>query len=115
MSKTRKTVLISTLVAALALLAGCPRGVSIAELNRNPGHYFNKEVGVAGNVVTSYGVMGTGAYELDDGSGKIWVLSGGYGVPSKGAHIRVAGTVIQGANVGGMNVGLALKETRRSH
>src|SRR5437870_6023144 len=115
MSKTmRKAVVLFTLFAALALLVGCPQGTTVADINRNPGRYYNKEVAVSGNVVSSFGLLGTGGYELDDGTGTIWVISQGYGIPGKGAHIRVAGTIIQGANVGGRSIGLALRETRRA-
>jgi hypothetical protein len=111
----RKTVLIAALLASLALLAGCPQGHKISDLERNPGRYAGKEVAVSGTVSNSFGALGTGAYEVDDGTGKIWVISTGYGVPSKGAHVTVAGGLIQGANFGGRSFGLALKETRRAH
>ena len=102
-------------VACVAMLAGCPQQHKVSELQRNPGRYIGKEVAVSGTVSNSFGALGTGAYEIDDGTGKIWIISEGYGVPSKGAHVSVAGGLIEGANFGGRNFGLALKETRRSH
>src|SRR5216683_2696058 len=75
MSKTmRKAVVLFTLFAALALLVGCPQGTTVADINRNPGRYYNKEVAVSGNVVSSFGLLGTGGYELDDSTVFIWVM-----------------------------------------
>ena len=109
----RKAVIIAATLAAVLMLAACPQGHSVADLQRNPGRYINKEVAVRGNVVSTFGLLGTGAYELNDGTGNIWILSEGYGIPSKGARVGVAGTLIEGANFGGRNLGLALRETHR--
>ncbi len=113
--RLRNTVLIATVLAAMVLLAGCPTGVHVRDLNNNPGRYFGKEVGIRGTVVSSFGLLGNGAYEVDDGTGTIWVLSEGYGVPGKGARVGVAGTMIQGASFGGRSLGNAIRETRRAH
>lgn len=114
METMRKLVAIALTLLALGLLAGCPRGVQVHDLNNNPGKYFGKEVAVRGTVVTSFGALGIGAYEVDDGTGRIWVLSEGYGVPGKGAQLTVAGNFIQGASIAGRNFGLALRQTHRA-
>jgi hypothetical protein len=100
-------------VLATLLLAGCPPRVKIGELAMNPGRYAGREISVAGNVSSSFGLMGVGAFQVDDGTGKIWVMSQNYGVPSKGARVGVKGRVIQGASLGGRALGLALQATDR--
>ncbi|HZQ90802.1 MAG TPA: OB-fold nucleic acid binding domain-containing protein [Terriglobales bacterium] len=111
----RKTTALALVVAATLVLAACPPSVRIGDLAADPGRYYNKEVSVSGTVTQSYGALGTGAYELEDGSGKIWVISENYGTPSRGARVGVTGSVIQGASFGGRTFGLALRETRRRH
>ena len=39
----------------------------------------------------SVGVLGTGAYEIDDGTGKIYVVAKGQGVPREGAKTKAQG------------------------
>lgn len=110
-----RTTALCFLLLATFLLTACPPTPSIAELNRNPGKYAGKEVGVQGNVQQTAGLLGTGAYEINDGSGSIWVLSQGYGVPGRGAHVRVVGTLVQGASLGGRNFGMAIRQTKAIH
>ena len=103
----------SLTLAILLVLLGCPVGARIGDLTRDPGRYYNKEVAVSGRVVQSFGVLGQGVYEVDDGTGRIWVFSEGYGVPSRDANVRVAGRVIQGAEFMGKSYALALRQTHR--
>jgi len=110
----RKTFAVALMLGAILLLAGCPTGVHVSDLNRNPGKYFGKEVGIHGTVTNSFGALGEGAYEVDDGTGRIWIISQGYGVPAKGARVSVAGSFIQGASFGGRAFGTALRQTHRT-
>ena len=106
----------AALVAALLLLlAGCPTQTRIGDIARDPGRYYNKEVAITGRVVQSFGALGLGAYEVDDGTGRIWVLSEGFGLPAREAQVVVAGSVIEGASFGGRSYGLALRQTRKRH
>ena len=64
----------------------------------------------------SYGLLGNGVYELDDGTGKIWVLSERYGVPSDGARVGVVGVVVPTLTFGGKSYATGIRETqRRTH
>jgi hypothetical protein len=56
--------------------------------------------------------MGRGAYELDDGTGRIWVATT-RGVPAKEARVGVKGQVHSGLNIGGRAFGTILEETER--
>jgi hypothetical protein len=99
-------------LAALFLFLGGCAPVKIARINADPSHYRNQTVHVAGTVVNSVGVLGTGGYQVEDETGKIYVVSR-KGVPSKGSRVTVTGTVIPGAQVLGQSVGVTIKE--RSH
>ena len=108
-----KTVAALTLALATILLVGCPQGTSIADINRDPGRYSGKEVTVSGAVVNTFGLLSQGAFEVDDGTGRIWVLSESFGVPSRGARVRVTGRIQSGVTLGERSFGTVLRETQR--
>ena len=80
-------------VIALALLAaGCKDGaIEIKKLNDDPGRYDGTTVRVAGKVTTAVGLLGYGAFRLDDGTGSVLVVSK-KGAPREGAEVGVEGT-----------------------
>lgn len=94
------------------LFTACPSRQSISKVLADPGRYDNKEVGIAGTVTDSYGVLHMGAYELDDGTGKMWVVTR-RGVPSRGAKVGAKGRVYTGFNLSGRNFGTVLEESDR--
>mgnify|MGYP000025170917 CR=1 FL=1 len=100
------------LLAASALLMGCPSQTTINKLNGDPERYRGKEVLIVGTVTNSFGALGQGAYELDDETGKIWVATR-RGVPSKGTRVGAIGRYRQGLNWSGRNFGSVLEETDR--
>src|SRR5262249_14308547 len=100
------------LVPAAALLLSACGSVKIARINADPSHFRNQTVKVTGTVVTSVGLLNTGGYQLEDDTGKIFVVSRS-GVPSRGSHVTVTGTVVSGAEVLGTPVATAIRE--RSH
>lgn len=102
----------SLLLAAVFLLSACPSQTTISKINADPARYRNKEVSIAGTVTDSYGALGQGAYELDDGTGRLWVVTR-RGVPSRGARVGAKGHVYTGFNFGGRNYGTVLEETDR--
>lgn len=69
----------------------CSRTIHIKDLLDRPQDYNGKTVQVQGTVTQSAGVLGTGAYEIDDGTGKIFVISKGAGVPRQGAKTKAQG------------------------
>jgi len=108
----RTTFFLSLLLAITLLNTACPNQTTISKINADPGRYKNKEVGVVGTVTDSYGVLGNGAYEIDDGTGRIWVTTT-RGVPSRGSRIGVKGTVYTGFSFGGRSFGTVLRESDR--
>lgn len=109
--------IVSALLVAVGvlLLAGCPPRVSIAKINLDPGRYAGREITIAGQVTDSFGLGSRGVFQVDDGTGAIWVLEGGFGVPSRGARLAVTGRVEQGFTFGGRNFVTILRETERRH
>jgi hypothetical protein len=102
-------------ICGILLLAGCPTRTSIEKINRDPGRYVGKEVTVAGKVSGSFGALGSGIFQVDDGSGTMWVYSQSYGVPSNGAKVAVTGRIEQGFSFGGRNFATILRESQRRH
>ena len=91
---------------------------SIADYQANPAKYTNKTVKVSGVVRDADGVnipilgLRGGCYKLDDGTGSIWICSD-KGVPTKGAKVKVKGTLQSGATINGRNYGLVIVEKDR--
>lgn len=112
MRTSRRIGFLSLLLVGTLLFTACPERQSISKILGDPGRYTDKEVGITGTVTDSYGVMGTGAYELDDGTGKIWVVTR-RGVPSRGARVGAKGRVYTGFNLSGRNFGTVLEESDR--
>jgi hypothetical protein len=113
-SQTRTRILsVVLLIAGVLCLAGCPQRTSIERINRDPGRYVGKEVAIAGRVVNSFGALGTGVFQVDDGTGRMWVYSQRYGVPGRDARLGVAGYLEQGFSFGGRNFAVVLRESRR--
>lgn len=97
------------LVAAAAVFLSACGSVKIGRVLADPTRYHNKNVRVEGTVTNSYGALVTGVYQVQDDTGKIYVLSN-RGVPSKGAQVKVSGTVMNGVTVGGKPYGTAIRE-----
>jgi len=107
-----KAFFLSAVLAAALALTACPSRTTISKINQNPSRYYDKEVGLVGRVTDSYGVLGNGIYELDDGTGRIWVMTT-QGVPSKGARVGTSGHVHTGVSFGGRTYGMVLQEEHR--
>jgi hypothetical protein len=78
--------------AMILATAGCARTVRIGSLLDEPARYDGRTVRVEGTVTRSAGLLGVGAYEVDDGTGRITVIARGQGVPREGAMTRAKGT-----------------------
>lgn len=98
-----------------ASLAGCPPRESIARIDRTPARYEGREISIAGRVTNSFGAMGTGMYQIDDGTGRMWVFSENFGIPGRDARMAVTGRMEEGFSFGGRHFAMILRETRRPH
>src|SRR5215210_9587951 len=108
----KNAAVFTVLLGGALLLTACPSQTNIAKINADPDRYRGKEVGIAGRVTDSYGAAGVGAYEIDDGTGKIWVATR-RGVPSRGAHVGAKGYLRSGISFNGRSYGTVMEETDR--
>jgi hypothetical protein len=115
MNTKRIGYLVVVLVMGFAL-AACER-TKIGDIMADPGRFMNKDLNVAGEVTQSFGGsfgnFSQGLYQIDDGTGKLWVYSSGHGVPTKGARIGVKGQIKQSLTFNGRNYGTVLQESGR--
>jgi hypothetical protein len=77
---------------ALVILAGCASVTPIGDLLANASRYDGKTVRIAGTVESSAGLLGAGAYQVNDGTGTLTVISQVGTPPPKGERIGVKGT-----------------------
>jgi hypothetical protein len=112
MLSMRKVTFFFAVLAGTLFLTACPSQTNIGRINSDPGRYRNKEVAIVGRVTDSYGVLGNGAYEIDDGTGKLWVVTK-RGLPSRGSHVGTKGYVHTGFSFGGRSFGTVVEETDR--
>jgi hypothetical protein len=99
----------SLLLLSAMLLTGCG-SVRINRILSDPARYSNRNVQVEGRVVNVVGALNMGVYEVDDGTGKIYVVSS-RGVPTRNARVRVDGRVQPGLNIMGRSLGTAIRES----
>ena len=110
-SRRNSTLLGLALACALAAVA-CEK-TTIGRINADPDRFREKEVGVVGTVTDSYGVPFVGgAYEIDDGTGRIWVVSRS-GAPQKGSRVGAKGRVHSGLTWGRRTFGTVIEESNR--
>ncbi len=93
-------------------VVGCPNRTRIAQINADPSCFRDRDVAIAGTVTNGYGVLDNGVYEIDDGTGRVWVVTR-RGVPSRGARVGARGRVFTGFNLGGRTFGIVLQESER--
>jgi hypothetical protein len=113
MNRAGKAVVLALASVLVLAFAGCTTATSIRKIQNDPGKFYGKQVGIKGRVTSSYGALGQGVYQVDDGTGKMWVLSEGYGVPGKDADVKVVGRLVDSVSFGGRNFATALRQTKR--
>jgi len=112
MTRVNRALAILPIAGAVLLIAGCPSRIDIARIKSDPGRFAGKEITVAGRVVNSVGAMGRGVFEIDDGTGTMWIFSEQYGIPGSDAKVAVTGRVAEGFSFGGRNFAVILRETQ---
>jgi hypothetical protein len=110
---TLRKITFAIILAVVGLtLIGCERQ-QINQINADPGRFMNKEVVVAGKVTQSIGAFGHGIYQVDDGTGALWVYASSRGVPSRGANVGVKGHIKPTVTFLGINYATVLLESDR--
>ena len=99
--RTVQFALLTLLVAGALTSTACASTKTINQLLADPGRYRDDTVKLSGEVVDSYSVANRGAYQIDDGTGRLWVVSES-GVPRKSARVTVTGKVREGFNFGSL-------------
>jgi len=107
----------SALRLALALtlataLGACASTVRIGDLLAEPQRYQGRTVKVQGTVARSVGLFGVGGFELDDGTGQIFVVAQGTGVPVQGSRTRAEGRFEPLFSLGGRSIAAIVQEGR---
>jgi hypothetical protein len=79
--------------AGMLALASCNSSTtSIKTLLDDPGRFNGTTVRIVGDVSSAMGVLGYGAYKVNDGTGSILVVTKEGGAPRDGAKVGVEGT-----------------------
>lgn len=104
-----KTVL-AVCVFGLAL-SGC-MSRRIVEVTGNPARFQGREVRLKGIVTQSTGAIIAGTYQIDDGTGKIRVITNST-PPQKGTPIEVRGRVQSGVVLLNKGFGTTVQENHR--
>ncbi|MHB0998739.1 MAG: hypothetical protein ACYC27_05780 [Armatimonadota bacterium] len=117
MKRIRPILLGLLLIISILVITGCnDKRTKISSILNKPDKYISKEVIIAGKVDNVYSVnlfiAEAGAYQLDDGSGKIWVITKN-GVPSEGTEVGLTGEVSQGVKLMGETFGVVVREKER--
>src|SRR5438445_12795110 len=95
------------------ILSACYHRVSVESINRVPGQFHDTEITIAGRVANSFGVAAAGAFELDDGTGRPWALSGRTDLPAHNSSVTVTGRIEQGLSFGGRTFVILRPATRK--
>lgn len=111
-----RTLQLLSAVLFVALIAGCKASdmqvTSIKTLLDDPSRFDRQTVRIAGHVTRSLGILGYGAYEVDDGTGQLPVVTKENGAPRTGAQVGVEGE-FRSAFTMGVTTAAALVEKRR--
>src|ERR671916_1600491 len=107
---SRSIIFAAAIVLALSGTALAKKTVN--QIKADPSRYHDKKISIVGVVTDSYGVLGNGAYEIDDGTGRMWIIAD-RAVPAKGARVEAKGRVMTGFVYRGNNMGTVLRESGR--
>ena len=110
MNKYRKLAILPLLLLALAS-AACERQ-TISRILADPARYHDKDVGIVGKVDKSFSVLNYGFYEIDDGTGRMYVVTR-RGAPARGSRVGARGKVNNYFSFAGQNYGTVLMEEDR--
>lgn len=109
----RRAAATALVIAVVALLAaGCATTTSIDRLLADPMAHDGEEVRIEGEVQESVGFLQRGVYRVDDGTGRLPVLSRMGGAPRSGTRVVVEGTFRAALTVGEETLAGLVEEER---
>jgi len=101
------------LVAITALLLlGCKGTTPIKTLLDDPSRFNGKVVRVMGEVQKAVSAMGLGAYQINDGTGTLSIVSQVGGAPREGAKVGVEGTLRSAFTLGSQSATVLVEQRR---
>jgi hypothetical protein len=100
------------LLGAILAFCACSRQ-SIEVINHDPAGLRDKQITVAGRVVNLFATTDAGAFELDDGSGRLWVLRDSPNLPAHNSSVTVTGKIEQGVPFAGRKFVIILRERHK--
>ncbi len=100
-----------SLLLPVFLIFGCVAYTQIAEIGDNPRQYDGRSVVVRGKVVETLSIpfVQKGMYQVDDGTGKIWVMSS-LRMPARSDRVIVEGKVKTGFTIRSRTFGIIIVE-----
>ena len=122
MTRNRFKNLVMALCSALLLASAACAARTVRQITADPYRYSDREVSVAGRVVESFAFGNRGAYQIEDRTGRLWIVSD-EGVPGRDVRVNAKGTIRTAFNLGslgdvarlppGLRSGLVLVESSR--
>ena len=109
------TLVVAGLLIAALLTVSCASTTNVSTILGDPQKYAGQQVTVKGTVADTVwvGQLSKGAYELDDGTGTIWVVTS-QPPPQMGATVTSQGTVENAITLGDHVIGTHVSEQTRS-
>ena len=109
-----KRVGLITAICILGLVMIACERQKISDVLADPGRFNGKDVAVAGKVTSlSVGAMSMGLYQIDDGTGKLIVISETHGAPAQGTTVGVKGRILPTLTFMGKSYVTVLRESDR--
>lgn len=117
MKRTQLGIILVLALAAAMATSGCKDNrTRVSAILSAPEKFVDREVLLGGEVAQSYAmnllIAEAGAYQVDDGTGKIWVITRN-GVPASGSQVGVKGRVTGGLKLGREVFGTVITELDR--
>ena len=108
----RSPVHLWVLATAALVFLSCKGTTSIKTLLDDPGRFDGQTVRIAGDVQGSVGALGFGAYQVNDGTGTLSIVTEGGGAPRQGARVGVEGTFRSAYTLGTQTVAVLVEQRR---
>ncbi|NOT33146.1 MAG: hypothetical protein HOP12_03150 [Candidatus Eisenbacteria bacterium] len=110
-----RSALLGVAILTIVLMSGCKGAAGVTTIKTlldDPSRFDKQTVRVAGKVTQSIGVFGYGAYEINDGTGSIPVVSKDNGAPREGADVGVQGEFRSAFTLGTRTVAAIVEKKR---
>lgn len=103
-------ILLCVFIITTLLLTGCGT-TKVGNIKNELDKFKDQQVTLSGEVVEvlSLPFVHKGAYQLDDGTGKIWVIPSD-NIPTRGDKVKVTGKLKGGVEIAGKSLGMVLVE-----